>query len=723
MLGVAKQSLKRSVLRQAIASQPPHPQLREVVHDALEDEASANDFILSILHAAPSARDSKSYLKSFGPQPKRFSKPTDPPEHRPLPSTVSTPSTIQGPSSGSLQPQKFPITDLLTTSSSAETSTASFEQEVLSQILDPVTRHTGLIKLQGPFTDIQLESICRGMVYLEKLGLVSVIVVENDEWTRGMEGERRDAVEEVRRVTRALEAQGTRTRPIIQPVARLGPKPGDEQHAATADAREKGITPPEAHALPEDLGSIRSALLAGEIPVLAPFALDSFCRTVRIDADYVVAALARGMVEAAQLDDARKAQQEAQKQLSSPPSPSADGSTPGRSRLPYGVGEFDMTPFRLMIINREGGLPSYARSGFPHLLINLSSEFQHIHSTFRHEWETSHPTALSNLRLAQACLGYMPPSASAIVVSHRSSRSLIANLITNKPERSSSLPHALLTGGPKKVTRHTPTLIRSGFPIRVIRDVRDVDMGKMTVLLETSFGRKLNEEAFYKRLKERLDFVIVAGDWAGVAVVTNEGPLPSSSSLSPSPNENESISYLDKFAVLPSHQGDGTVDFLWVALHDESYGLGLASALNPNVGGRQGRGVGRDLVWRSRAGNPVNGWYFERSTGHKRIVPLLSSSSTSSSLAPREDEDAKKVMGKKKGSEWVLFWCDAEERLRVGEEDLRISWEKELEEHATEEMRGRRVHVPGLSWLVDEEEGRLEKWEKIVSSIPSSWAA
>jgi len=260
------------------------------------------------------------------------------------------------------------------------------------------------------------------------------------------------------------------------------------------------------------------------------------------------------------------------------------------------------------------------------------------------------------------------------------------------------------------VTRHTPTLIRSGLPIRVIRDVKDVDKGKMTELLEASFRRRLNDEAFYKRLEERLDFVIVAGDWAGAAIVTKEGRVPSSSSSS----SDESISYLDKFAVLPSHQGDGTVDFLWVALHDESYGLGLASALNPNVGGRQGHGVGRDLVWRSRAGNPVNGWYFERSTGHKRIAPATSSSSNSA---------RGEAVGKKGNNEWVLFWCDAEERLRVKEEKLKMSWEKEMEEHAVEEMRGRRVRVPALSWLVDEEMGRMKKWEKIVSAIPSSWVA
>ena len=96
------------------------------------------------------------------------------------------------------------------------------------------------------------------------------------------------------------------------------------------------------------------------------------------------------------------------------------------------------------------------------------------------------------------------------------------------------------------------------------------------------------------------------------------------------------ITYLDKFAVLPEHQGDGTVDFLWVALHDETYGLGLPFSANPN-GGKEGKGEGRDLVWRSRADNPVNKWYFERSTGHLRQ------------------------------GDWVLFWCDAEVRLKTEE--------------------------------------------------------
>jgi amino-acid N-acetyltransferase len=183
----------------------------------------------------------------------------------------------------------------------------------------------------------------------------------------------------------------------------------------------------------------------------------------------------------------------------------------------------------------------------------------------------------------------------------------------------------------------------------------------MTRLLEQSFGRVLDSDAFYTRLEKTLDFVIIAGDYAGAAVVTRE----TSSTNSSSPP----IVYLDKFAVLPSHQGDGTVDFLWVALHDETYGLGLPFSVNLN-GGKEGFGEGQDLVWRSRSNNPVNKWYFERSSGHVRM------------------------------GDWVLFWCDGEKRLKTEE--------------------GRRASA-GLSYVEGWEHGRLSLWEDVVPKVPSSW--
>jgi amino-acid N-acetyltransferase len=506
----------------------------------------------------------------------------------------------------------------------------------VASILDPIHRRTALVKVQGPFTDRQLESIARGIVYLEKLGLLSIIVVETDELERGHEDERKHVMEETMRVVRALEDQGANARPILSAVVRLGPKPGDEKHGLGPD---QDVDAPEAHTVPSDLVGIRSALLAGEIPVLPPMALDSFVRSVRIDANDVLAALARGMVEAAAADK--------------------DAAGNSASAVAASSDSVNLTPLRLMIINREGGIPSYARSGLPHLLVNTTAEHHYIHETFRDQWKTSHPTALANLSLARTCLSYMPPTASAVMVSHRSPSSLIANLITNKPAVSSSLPHAL---GNRKLTQHTPTLLRRGLPIRVVRNASEIDKAKMKDLLEQSFMRTLNEESFWQRLERDMDFTIIAGDYVGAAVVTNE-PVNSSSAFSP-------ISYLDKFAVLPSHQGDGTVDFLWVALHDESYGLGLPFSANPN-GGKGGLGEGRDLVWRSRANNPVNKWYFERSTGHVRM-----------------------------GKDWVMFWCDAEVRLK------------------TEEAR--RANA-ALSYVEDWEQGRLGVWSETISKIASVW--
>jgi len=562
---------------------------------------------VSILRANPSARDAKSYLASFGARPR----PVPVPAYLPTPLFTDR-QVVRDERPAVEEPKPTPI---------------------VTSILDPVHHRTALVKLQGPFTDRQLDSIARGMVYLQKLGLVSVITVEQDQVPRGEECEREVILEETTRVVEALEKQGAKTRPVLGAVVRLGPHPSQDPTTSRSRAPV-----PEAHTFPSDLSPIRSALRAGEIPVLSPLALDSFCRSTRVGANDVIAALARGMLEAAELEHSQKPVE-----------------TITRPEI-----EIDLTPMRLMIISKEGGVPSYARSGLPHLLVNLEAEYKYIHDTFQFSWTATHPTALSNLDLAHTCLAYMPPSSSAIMVNHRAPSSLIGNLITNKPAVSSSLPHALLQGN-RSLTSNTPTLLRRGLSVEVIRDCGKIDRAKMTQLLEQSFGRVLDRDAFYARLEKDLDFVIILGDYAGAAVVTRE-----TSSADPSAPPTV---YLDKFAVLPSHQGDGTVDFLWVALHDETYGLGLPFSVNVN-GGKEGRGEGKDLVWRSRSNNPVNKWYFERSSGHVRM------------------------------GDWVLFWCDAEKRLKT--------------------EGGRRASA-GLSYVEEWEHGRLARWVDVVPKVPSSW--
>jgi len=525
----------------------------------------------------------------------------------------------------------------------------------VTSLLNPVVRRPALVKIQGPFTDVQLNSVSRGMARLQKLGLVSVIVVDRDDLPSSepedpvaQQRQRTVMLREVERVCQFLSRHRAQARPILATVARLeGDGTGD------VFVEEEG------------LDHVRRAVSEGEIPVLLPVALDEGCRSRRISSDAVLLALTRAM---------------------------SDRSTGSASR------QIDLTPMRLMIINREGGIPSYARSGLPHLSINLASEFSYIHQTYLPDWSDSHPTALSNLALADSCLALLPREASALVVSHRSPTALITNLITNKPAHSASLPHSLLTLTDDRLTRDTPTLIRRGLPVRVLRSMHEVDRHKLTKLLEASFRRSLNQQAFYKRLERDLDFVIVIGDYAGAALCTLEGRGSSSA---------EGICYLDKFVVLPSHQGDGTVDFLWVALRDETYGLGQMDAANPSIGSLSGRGRGRDLVWRSRADNGVNKWYHERSSG---FLHLGSGSATKPPEGEVEGEGEGGVgggggggVGKKAG--WKMFWCDAEQRLR---------------ENAADEGRdfggGRLVRV-----IEREERGRLERWAPVIEGIPSAW--
>jgi amino-acid N-acetyltransferase len=397
----------------------------------------------------------------------------------------------------------------------------------------------------------------------------------------------------------------------------------------------------------------------GEIPVLIPVALDQGCKSNLIDGNLVVKALAESMGRSGRdfVAATKGTGTGSEKQ---------DTSIGDKSQIPPSS---DLTPLRLLIINREGGIPSYARSGMPHLSINLQTEYDFIQRNFLDQWHATHPSALSNLTLARDCLEHMPPSASALIASHKSPAALIANLITNKPAYSASLPHALLAEGEGKITPHTPTLIRKGLPIRIIRSFREIDKEKMKRLLERSFNRVLDQGPFWARMEESLDFAIVAGDYAAAAICTNEGGRD---------DAHVPLCYLDKFAVLPSHQGDGTVDFLWVALRDETFGLGLKDAANANVGSLSGAGAGRDLVWRSRADNPVNKWYYERSNGFV-------------------------TLGK-----WKMFWCDAEQRIRGMKSSTGTS--------ASRRDRGIPIRV-----VEDEESGRLLEWAKHIEPIPSAW--
>lgn len=553
---------------------------------------------MSVLEAQPSARDSRFYLKAFAPPAAPPSKDDSTAVSRNSETQQSSVTSVPSESTSS-------ASSLLPAELKDQISLPSAQTTVAESILNPILQHTGLVKIQGPFSDRQLQSVCNGMVYLRRLGLVAIIVADLEGWSPKEENARAKITEQVMRVTEALEEQGGAARPILDPILRKGPTSG--------------------RFVLDNLSSLRSAIQRGEIPVLPPFILEGENKSTCVSPNEMMPGLAAALAEE---------------------SSSTSNSTE------------DLTPVRIMVINREGGIPSHARGGTPHLSINLESEYDFIHATY--EWRDTHPTALSNLKLIRDCLSVLPRTASAVVNSHRSPRALIANLVTNRPAHSPSLHVSALPSHVK--LEHTPTIIRLGLPIKVHRSLDDINLPALTRLLESSFGKTLNQEAYYDRLRKHLDFLIVAGDCAAVAIVTKEG-------------RHGEVSYLDKFAVLPSLQGDGTVDFMWGALRDESFGLGLLDALNNN-GGLEGRGNGVDLVWRSRADNPVNKWYFERSNGFVKL-----------------DE-----MGKG-GTPGMLFWCDAEERLE--------KYQKSSE-----------GKVPYIS---KDESGRLGHWNEVVGAIKSCW--
>lgn len=610
------------------------------------------DLILSVLEAHPSARDSRFYLKTFAPN-------------------AGVAGTGPTPSSSHLR-SSFPVPRVSTpTTAFSNPATMGGDPEVVvtgktelaDELLQPISQHTALVKIQGPFTDRQLESIAEGMVYLKKLGLVSIIVMDNEEWSppgQNVYLEETPAERMQRNVllrermkrdtlkfTDMLEARGGEARPLLEGVLCIAGATFENVWTPIASTSEIPYELPKSDLFVDSLSGIRDAIRRGEIPVIPPIALDASCFSLCVSANDAVRAISSGLV-----DHERRAglRYDSEERLSN---------------------DVDLTPVRIMVINREGGIPSPARGGDPHLSINIESEFENINSTF--VWHETHPTSLANLALLKACLAELPRTASAVLVSHRSPRSLIANLITNKPAHSPSLHPSLLRDNN---IQHQPTIVRRGLPIRVFRSMKGVDQSALTRLLEASFGQRLESDTYYDRLERSLDFIIIAGDYEGVAIVTNELPPFSSSSSSLSSSHSspssrpKSVAYLDKFAVLPSLQGDGTVDFLWGALRDESFGLGLLDALNPNVGGLQGKGVGRDLVWRSRSNNPVNKWYFERSNGFFKIPPPVGSE-----------------------VEFSLFWCEAEDRLAV------------LKEQGGE----------GIS------PGRLQHWSDVVRRIPSCW--
>ncbi|OAP60461.1 hypothetical protein AYL99_05463 [Fonsecaea erecta] len=288
---------------------------------------------------------------------------------------------------------------------------------------------------------------------------------------------------------------------------------------------------------------------------------------------------------------------------------------------------------RIIVVDETGSIPSTKSIDKRHVFVNLEQEYSALQEELRSSTEGSvSQKHASNLKLFRDALKMLPPTSSGLLTTpleaansarldddgvsgvgtRRQKNPLIHNLLTDKPAYSSSLPTGRLTHDTSSVPVTTSTFVKRGMPLTILpnpaaqtwtatsrprlqlTDPR-IDLDRLTYLIDDSFNRKLDVEAYLRRVNDRIAGVIIAGEYEGGAILTWETPPGCSDD-----DTDRLVPYLDKFAVLKKSQGAGGVaDIVFNAMVRTCF---------PN-----------GVCWRSRKDNPVNKWYFERSRGTWKI--------------------------------------------------------------------------------------------------------
>ncbi|GBC01881.1 hypothetical protein RclHR1_04370002 [Rhizophagus clarus] len=432
-------------------------------------------FIVDVLTTTPSQREAMSFIKRFAAIPHK--KPPVPSASvetkRPVLSTIIPEKDLK-----EVQPQK-------------QQPVVSRENELVESLFEIKYEHVALIKIQGPFNTLDLKSVSKTLIRLQDLGLMPIVVLDNDEWRDLLKvgPSRFDELirwirEDSANVCEALENAGGRAFPVYNGVFNL------TNHELGKD---------EASSINVSLSWLDSSLKLGHIPIILPVALDELSMQRTIHPNSGMIALSRSL------------------------------------KTPY------HEPMKVIVINTEGGIPSEERKGC-HVFINIQQEYEDIKKSYKEnpQWNFTHPTGLENFEMIKTCLENLPSTASAIIAPAYSSKGLINNLITDKPLFSSSLP-LLAPTTPSTAT----TVIRYGMPVTYHNSLSTIDMPSLGSLIEASFGRKLDTTNFFDRMKKSLDLVIVTGDYQGAAIVTVENNnVPYLDKFAVSPN-NQGIGIAD----------------------------------------------------------------------------------------------------------------------------------------------------------------------------------
>ncbi|KAJ3017277.1 Amino-acid acetyltransferase, mitochondrial [Thoreauomyces humboldtii] len=568
----ASGSLPRGPIALPKATHSHHPRSqhqppRTVTHD--------RQLILDILGTMPSQREARQFLKRFNQVPDGpGGSPLDP-HYRDLLRPVAYPSRDD---------------DDHDVPGGASASVTAAQHQKNGQL--------GLIALQDSVPRDKLRLFAGTLVQLQKLGLTPIVVVETAPPLPSQGGEpgrppRRKGKDPVLgklfEVANLIEESGGRSMALYTGV-----------FSHISEANPGTVTPGT------DLRSVHLAVGLGQIPVIATFSYTRDThRKTNIPCHQALVSLSTALAR----DPLLK------------------------------------TPLKTILVNHRGGLG--VSPAEPISFVNMEDEFREVRADLAGALETTctddddRTTALlSQLReldMARGILNVLPSSSSAIITSVTSSAALISNLITDKPLNATSLqsmPLDIIPSGRDHSDSHhysssrspssssrvrvsLPTVLRHGLSVVTHKDLSTIDEERLTHLLDQSFRKTLVSRPYYERLADSLDRVIVAGDgYDGAAIVTYErDPLhlttisntPTTTASSSSTSSSSSLlPYLDKFAVAPTSQGIGVADILWKHVRKH----------HPT------------LSWRSRASNPVNKWYFDRSDGNLRL----------------------------KGSQWVLFW-------------------------------------------------------------------
>lgn len=285
--------------------------------------------------------------------------------------------------------------------------------------------------------------------------------------------------------------------------------------------------------------------------------------------------------------------------------PSKDGLVAMCTRLLHNLHLLSLE--KIIIIDDLGGIPSIERDKSSHVFINLSQEYEDIVSELHIGFLDSEARDqhLENLNLMRTVLDMATKlsgdrettgiitTPSIMSLNDDELNPIIYNVLTDRPIISSSLPL-----GQTRTPHLSTSILKDGYQVLVAdKNLCDtplsfkslvaskvIDEHKLFELMEDSFQRELDTQAYVRRINDKLASIIIVGEYDGAAIITWE-TLPN----------GEKVAYLDKFAVSSKNQGLPSLADIIFKLICRSHG--------------------KELLWRSRKDNPVNKWYFERCRG------------------------------------------------------------------------------------------------------------